>query len=153
MIEQHRNDLKEVKRLLFQLIDTIYLEQEYNTLDAKCRDFDFASTVINLAHEEQDYYMKRIADILRELLPYGNGLLDRLRAKVVFYRGREWTDHYPYILEVKGVEKECQEYYCLRKIFEDVDRQVTKKYYKKYWAVIICGYSDVFHSFYINIEV
>lgn len=146
-MNEHIEELKEIKSLLFALIDAICLEKEYDSIEIKCKDFDLAQAVCKLAHEEQDLYMWGIQCILEKILPQSKGILAYLTRSIRFKRYEHWQDHFDFNLYIKGYDKECQEFYCLRKIFKDVDLW----YMKNNFAHDVCGYASFLDVFYIEV--
>lgn len=139
----NKDAFKQIKGLLCELIDTIYLYRQYDNIDLKCKDYDFAQTVINLALEEERYCMNLITVILADILPKEKGLLAFLKRSIVFKKGEHWRDYYSHNLYIRGYNKDCQEFYCLQKIFRDLNIFCS--------AMSICGYSECLDVFYIDI--
>lgn len=143
---EHREELKKIKYLLFRLIDAIYLEKQYDTVEKKCENFDFAKAVCELAHEEQDLCMWSIQCILENILPKEKGIFSMIKRNIRFKRREPGKDYYPFNLYIRGYQKECQEFYCLVKLFNDVGMWFCK-------FDPICGYRKFLDVFYIDSEV
>lgn len=147
-MNEHIEELKRIKSLMFVLIDAIYLEREYDSIEIKCKDFDFAQAVRRLAYKEQNLCMWNIQCILEKILPQNKGILAYFTRSIRFKRYEGWKDHFDFNLYIKGYDKECQEFYCLRKIFKDVN---LWHHMRNNFTHNICGYSSFLDVFYIEV--
>lgn len=139
--------LKDVKYALYRLIDAISIEREYDSLKHKCNNFDFAENVRELARREQDHEMFFISYALSEILSEEKGLWAMLTRHIGF-RKKEHFDYYPYVLKIKGYEKN-QEFYCLVQMFNSIGAETADTYASL--CSSLCGYSQYLDIFYIDL--
>lgn len=128
--------LKELKYCLYQLIDAKMLYHETQSVELRCQNYEFYSRVCSLSFEEQKYLMAKIVFLVDCILPLKDIFLAKLRRYIEF-RYDPHANFYAWSLSFRGYETECQEFYCLIQIFNQVP---------------FCGYSKYLDVFYIETD-
>jgi len=145
--------LTSIKYKLHQLLDCIDLFHEYNSVEKFCENYDFAVSIRKLSRIEEQVLMNEISDIIgtKILYPKKRGIFSPFLLRCKLEKNEDKWDINSHELHLYGYQKDCQEFFCLIKIFEDVNKEYLRFLGAKTALISpVCGYDHYCGKFFIK---